>query len=261
MSTTVSIPALGTRGRLAIAGVATASLFVIAGIPALSPRSSLAVDSSTPAPHTISVSGTGNVILSPDVADLQLGVTVTRNTVKAARADAATAMTGVIAALKSAGIADKDIKTSVLNLQPQYDYSNGGNPPKLTGYVFSNAVSATVRNLDSLGDAIDDSLAAGATSLDGVTFRVDDETKAEAQARTAAMADAKAKADALASAAGVSITGVASISETVAPTPYPIQFNATDAAGAAAPLKSVPTPIQTGTNQVSATVAVTYPIP
>jgi uncharacterized protein len=260
MSTTVTIPTVGTRGRLLIAGLATTSLFVIAGVPSLSPRSSLAVDTTTPNPHTISVSGTGRVILSPDVADLQLGVTITKTTVKAARADAATAMTAVIAALHRAGVADKDLKTSILSLQPQYDYTNSGNPPRLTGYVFSNAVSATVRNLDSLGDAIDGSLAAGATSLDGVTFRVDDETKAEAQARTAAMADAKAKADALASAAGVSITGVASIAETVAPTPYPVMFGATDSA-AGAPLKSVPTPVQAGTSEVSVTVAVTYLIP
>ncbi|MFI5226505.1 MAG: SIMPL domain-containing protein [Candidatus Limnocylindrales bacterium] len=260
MSTTVTIPALGTRGRLAIAGVATAGLLVIAGLPSLSPRSSLAVDPTTPNPHTIAVSGTGRVVLSPDVADVQLGVTVTRSSVKAARADAATAMTAVLAALRSAGIADKDLKTSILSLQPQYDYSNSGNPPRLTGYIFSNAVSATVRNLDSLGGAIDGALAAGATSLDGVNFRVDDETKAEAQARTAAMADAKGKADALASAAGVSITGVASIVETVAPTPNPIPY-AADSAVAGAPLKSVPTPVQAGTAEVSVTVAVTYLIP
>ena len=132
-------------------------------------------------------------------------------------------MTAVLAALRSAGIADKDLKTSILTLQPQYDYSNSGNPPRLDRLpFFSNAVSATVRNLDSLGDAIDGALAAGATSLDGVNFRVDDETKAEAQARTAAMADAKAKADALAIGGRRLDHGVASIVETVAPAPNPI---------------------------------------
>jgi uncharacterized protein len=258
MSTTITLPTVGPRVRLLAVGVAAIALLAIASAPSFTPRGSLAVAATT-AEHTISVSGTGRVILSPDTADLSFGVSIVRTTVKAARADAATAMTKVIDALKAAGIADPDIKTSNLTLQPQYDYSNGAQP-RLTGYLFTNSVSATVRDLNRLGDAIDGGLAAGATTLDGVTFRVNDETKAEAQARTAAMADAKAKADALASAAGVTITGVASISETAAPSPYPIMFG-TDSAGAAAPSKSVPTPVQAGTNEIDISVAVVYRIP
>ena len=257
MSTTITIPSIGPRTRLLAVGLAATALLAIASAPSFTPRGTLAA-AATPPEHTISVSGTGRVILAPDVADLHLGVTIQRETVKAARADAATAMTAVIAALKAAGIADKDIQTSAISLQPQYDYSNGAKP-RLTGYYFSNSVSATVRDLGKLGAAIDGGLAAGATTLDSVVFRVDDQTKAETQARAAAMADAKAKADALASAAGVSITGVSSISETIAPTPYPIMYGATDAAGAAP--KSVATPVQAGTNEVDVTVAVVYRIP
>src|SRR5665213_1837571 len=101
------------------------------------------------------------------------------------------AMTRVIAALKALGIADKDIQTSNVSLQPTYDYSTNANPPRITGYQLSNSVTVTVRDLAKLGDAIDNSLAAGATSIDGVAFRVDDQTAAEAQARQAAMAEAK----------------------------------------------------------------------
>src|SRR5262245_16245941 len=162
-------------------------------------------------------------------------------------------MTAVVAALKKLGIADKDIQTSWVSLQPTYDYNLGTNPPKVTGYQFSNAVSVTIRDLDKVGDAIDNSLAAGATTLDGITFRVSDENAAEGQARTAAMTDAKAKAQALATAAGVTITGVASISETVAPTPYPIFYGAAQAAG-----KDVSTPVQPGSTDISITVAVVY---
>jgi uncharacterized protein len=258
MSTTITLPSVGPRVRLVAVGVAAIALLSIASAPSLTPRGSLAVDATTPE-HTISVSGTGRVILSPDTADLSFGVSIVRSSVKAARADAATAMTKVIDALKAAGIADADIKTSNLTLQPQYDYSNGAQP-RLTGFQFTNSVSATVRDLNRLGDAIDGGLAAGATTLDGVTFRVNDETKAEAQARAAAMTDAKTKADALASAAGVTITGVSSISETSAPSPYPIMFGA-DAAGAAAPTKSVPTPVQAGTNEIDISVSVVYRIP
>ncbi len=142
-------------------------------------------------------------------------------------------------------------------LQPVYYYSTNSNPPRLTGYQLQNALAVTVRNLDKVGDAIDDSLAAGATTFDGVTFRVQDPARAEAQAREAAMAQAKSKAETLAKGAGVSIGGVATISETAAPTPWPVYYGR-DSAGAAAPDKSVPTPIEAGTNEVIVTVAVSY---
>lgn len=256
MATTITIPTIGPRARwLAVATAATA-LLVATAAPSFAPKPSLAVDATKP-DHTISVSGTGRVILAPDTADLRLGVSVQRSTVKAARADAAKAMQAVIDALKKLGIAEADIQTSSITLNPQYDYTNA-NPPRLVGYQFSNSLAITVRKLDVLGDAIDNALAAGATTLDSVQFRVDDETKAEAQARAAAMADAKAKATALASAAGVTIEGVSSISETVAPAPYPVFYGA--AAGAAVD-KAVGTPVQAGTNEVTVSVSVVYLIP
>lgn len=257
MATTITIPTIGPRARwLAIATAATA-LLLAAAAPSFSPRPSLAADATKP-DHTISVSGTGRVILAPDTADVRLGVMIQRSTVKAARADAAAAMTRVIAALKKLGIADADLQTSSIVLTPQYDYTNA-NPPRLVGYQFSNSLAVTVHKLDVLGDAIDDALAAGATSLDSVSFRVDDQTKAEAQARTAAMKDAKTKAEALAAAAGVSIEGVSSIVETVSAVPYPVYYGR-DAAGAAVD-KAVSTPIQVGTNEISISVAVVYLIP
>jgi uncharacterized protein YggE len=258
MSTTLTIPTPGPRARLIAVGIGVSLFLAATSLPSLSPRPAQAVDPTGSVPeHTISVSGTGTVTLKPDVADLHLGVLINRSTVKAAQADAAGAMTRVIAALKALGIADKDIQTSNVSLQPTYDYSTNTNPPRITGYQMSNSVTVTVRDLAKLGDAIDNSLAAGATSLDGVTFRVDDQTAAEGQARQAAMAEAKSKADTLAAAAGVSISGVASISETSAPIPYPIMYGA---AGAPAAIdgSKVATPIQTGTTDVTITVAVVY---
>jgi uncharacterized protein len=255
-SITVTLRLPGQRVRWTVAGLLTGLLVAatIAG-PALAPRPSLAAGSTTDTQHTITVTGTGTVVVSPDIADVRLGVLVTKPTVKAARETAAEAMTRVIAALKKLGIADKDIQTTTVSLQPAYDYSTQGNPPKITGYTLANGVAVTVRDLDQTGDVIDDSLAAGATSLDGVTFRVDDPAKAQQQARTDAMNEAKANADTLAKAAGVSITGVASISEVSAPTPYPVYFGA---AGAAPAADSVKTPIQPGTSDVTITVTVAY---
>ena len=251
---TITILTPGTRGRWLAVGLAAGLLVAGIASPLFSaPHTIAANPSPTDNEHTISVSGTGKVTLSPDIADLRLGVSATGKTVKAVRQQAAASMTAVVAALKKLGIADKDIQTSWVSLQPTYDYNVGTFPPKVTGYQFSNAVSVTIRDLDKVGDAIDDTLAAGATTLDGITFRVADEAAAEAQARTAAMADAKAKAQALAAAAGVSITGVASISETVAPTPYPIYYGAAQAAG-----KDTSTPVQPGSTDITITVGVVY---
>ena len=161
-------PRLGWLAVGAFAGLALAVAFG----PALAMRPVRAVDGTNTTPeHTISVSGIGRVTTTPDVADVRVGVTLTRTKVRDAQSAAATAMAGVIAALKKTGIADKDIQTTSLSLQPVYDYSNG-NAPRLTGYQIVNAVSATVRKLDTISDVIDSALAAGATTLDGITFRV-----------------------------------------------------------------------------------------
>lgn len=255
-TTTVSFPVPGPHVRWAAVGLAAGLIVAAIAGPALMPRTILAVDPAAAPEHTISVNGTGRVVISPDIADLRLGVSITAKTVKDARARNATAMTSVITGLKKLGIADKDIQTIVLSLQPVYDYSTNSSTPRLTGYNLSNTIAVTIRDLEVVGDAIDGALLAGATTMDGVSFRVENEVAAEQQAREAAMAEAKSKAQTLASAAGVSITGVALISETVSPIPYPIYYGEKSAT----PALDVQTPVQPGTNEVSVTVAVVYVI-
>jgi uncharacterized protein YggE len=255
-SITISIPIPGPRVRWAAAGIMAGLLIAILAGPALAPRPIFATDPVPSGEHTISVTGTGRVLLAPDIADLRLGVTTTAKTVNEARAANATSMTAVIAALKGLGIADRDIQTTTLSLGPVYDYSTNANPPRLTGYTLTNSVAVTIRDLEVAGDVIDGTMAAGVTTLDSITFRVADQTAAEKEAREAAMTEAGAKAQTLAAAAGVSIDGVASISETVTPVPYPIYYGAM----AAAALRDVATPVEAGTNEVSVTVAVVYVI-
>src|SRR6478672_4341360 len=161
---------------------------------------------------TIVVSGTGRVAVEPDVADLRLGVAIARPTVEAARAASAEAMTAILASIAGAGVARRDVRTTLLSVQPRYDYRDG-KAPTLTGYDLANVVEVTVRDLGSLGGVVDGALTAGATSLDGLSFRVDDPREAERAARTAAVAEARARADVLAAAAGVAITGVSDIVE------------------------------------------------
>jgi uncharacterized protein len=203
-----------------------------------------------PAEHTITVTGTGTIKVSPDLADVQLGVSVTRDTVKAARDDAAAAMTKVIDALHALGIADADIQTSYLNISPVYDYNVGN---RITGYAVNNSVSVHVRDLAKAADVIDDSVSAGATTVNGISFDVANRSTLEQQAREAAVKDARAHADALASAAGVTIVGVASISESQMVTPWPYAIGAPMAAGDVAK-----TPVAPGTSDITLTVSIVY---
>lgn len=205
-------------------------------------------------PRTLTVTGTGRASVRPDIADLRLGVTVTESTVEAARTSSAGIQNGILARLRALGIAGRDLQTSIVNVQPQYDYSEQSAPPRLVGYQFSNLVAATIRDIDKVGDAIDGALGAGATTIDQISFRVADPAAAEAQARDAAVTDARTRADGLAASAGVSIAGVAAIVEGGAgPVPYPRPFERMVMAA-----KDAGTPIEAGENEITATVTVTY---
>ncbi len=232
-------------------GAAIGVLAAVVLAPSLGATRALAATDTGTVEHTISVSGTGHILVKPDVADISLGVSITRDKAKDSEAAAATAMANVIAALKAAGIKDEDIQTANLSLQPVYDYST--NVQRLTGYETDNIVQVTVRDLTTVGDVIDAAVQAGATNVSGITFRVADQTPVESQARTAAMTDAKAKADALAKAAGVNITGVQSISEISSPIPSPVMF-----ATAGAVKDSATTPVQPGNVTLDVTVTVVY---
>lgn len=205
-------------------------------------------------PRTVTVTGTGRVSIRPDIADLRLGVTITEPTVDAARNASAKALSAVLAKLKAFGVAERDLRTSIVSVQPQYDYSQQSSPPRLVGYQVSNLVAATIRDIDKVGDAVDGALAAGATTVDQISFRVEDQSAAEAKAREAAVADARGRADTLAAAAGVSIVGVAAITEGgPGPIPYPRQFERM-----AMSAKDTGTPIEAGENEITSTVTITY---
>ena len=205
--------------------------------------------------RTISVAGSATVAGSPDVADVRLGVGLTRPTVAEARADSASAMAALLEAVRGAGVEPADLHTSNLTLTPQYRYQQD-HDPILTGYQVTNVVTVTVRDLARLGQAVDGALEAGATSLDGLTFRIAEPGPLQAAARQAAVADARARAEILAAAAGVAITGVISISEldSGSATPFPVAARFRAASTAAA------TPIEAGSSEVSINVAVVYSI-
>lgn len=205
-------------------------------------------------PGTIVVSGTGRVAVEPDVADLRLGVAIARPTVAEARAVAADAMRAILIAVVGTGVARRDVRTSVLSVQPRYEYRDG-KEPLLTGYDLANVVEVTVRDLADLGGVVDGALGAGATSLDGLSFRLDDPREAESAARRAAVVAARARAEVLAEAAGVKIGRVSAIVEGGPPPAWP-----GPKAARMALASDAGTPIEAGTTEIAVTVAVTFEI-
>lgn len=203
---------------------------------------------------TIVVSGTGRVAVEPDVADLRLGVSVARPTVADARTEAARIMTSILAAVAAAGVAERDVRTTTLSVQPRYDYRDN-KPPTLTGYDLSNVVEVTIRDLARIGDVVDGTLGAGATSMDSLSFRLADPRPPEREARVAAVAEARSRADVLAEAAGLRITGVIDIVEGSGGGPPSPGFKAERMMMAAA---DVGTPVQAGSQEVAVNVTVTF---
>jgi uncharacterized protein YggE len=205
--------------------------------------------------RTISVNGTGRVKAEPDVADISLGVTKQGKEAAEAAGKAAEAMDSMIAALLAMGIDGKDIQTTSLNLSPRYDWNK--DPAPIVGWEANNMVSVTIRDIDSVGAAVDAATEAGATNVSGISFRVEDPTTAEAAARSAAVADARAKADQLAADAGVEIIGIVTITESGGQQPQPIYLaRAEMAMDSMAPS----TPVMPGEVELSVNVYIQYEI-
>lgn len=252
MSTTaLAVP----RQRMGLLAVGTLAGVLVASLAGIAAQPAHAQDTSTDQVHTISVSGTGTIKAKPDVADVSLGVSIQRDRAGDASAEAADAMAKVIESLLANGIAEDDIQTTQLSLDPVYNYNR--DPAVIVGYNATNIVSVTVRDLAKLGSIVDAAVDAGATNIGGISFRVDDSAALTVQARDAAMADAKAVADQLAAAAGVRITGVVSIVENVSQPPMPIYYAAEDSMAGA---RAATTPVLAGNVDVEVQVAVVYSI-
>ena len=173
-------------------------------------------------PITLSVSAEGKVDRAPDVADMSAGVVTTAPTATEAMRLNANRMAAVIASLKRSGIADRDVQTSGLNLQPQYRYVQN-EEPKLTGYQASNMVNVRVRDLTNMGRSIDALVTSGANQINGPNFRLDEPEPALDAARTEAVGKARQRAELYAKAAGLRVKRILSISEGGAASPlYPM---------------------------------------
>lgn len=187
------------------------------------PSSGMAQTTSMPLPATVEplvpaqgtildVSAEGRTTRVPDLATIRAGVVSQAPTAAAALADNAQRMARVVAALKRAGIADRDLATANVGLSPQYRYTEG-QPPAITGYQATNTVSIRFRDVAKAGGVLDTLVAQGANQIDGPNLSIDKPEAALDEARTDAIKRARARADLYASAAGMKVARVISIAE------------------------------------------------
>jgi len=256
-----------TRFALALLAAAVpAAAFAQGVVPAIAPGNTL-----------LTVSAEGRTLRQPELAVFSSGVTTQGKTAGEALAENSRAMTRVIAALKGAGIAERDIQTSNLSINPIYSDPNrdammaarvNGTPyvplppeqqiQKIVGYSVSNQVSVRQRRLGDYGKVIDTLVSAGANQVNGPSFQMDDADPALDEARVAAMKKARQRADLYARAAGLRVARVVSISESGGYyAPPPMVFATAERGGISAP-PPPPAPVQAGELQLTANVTVLY---
>ncbi len=229
-------------------------------LPFLALGFAMTMDASAQTSHSnqgtlLTVQTVSEVRAAPDIATMSTGVMTTAATGKEALAQNAVRMNAMTAALKSAGIADKDIQTSGISLQPQYFYGNNNEPPRVTGYQAQNTVNVTVRKLDALGGVIDAMATKGATNLNGPNFLIDNPEPLLDQAREKALQKAVKRAEIYAKAASLRVKRIVSINEGSAQVPQPImQARAVSMESA----KSSDTPVSIGRVELMASVTVTF---
>jgi len=206
------------------------------------------------------VSGMGEVTVTPDIANLRLGIVAQEANVAEAQTKASEAMNKVMAALTAGGVAEKDIQTQYFSIRQRTKWDREKEEEIVIGYQVTNTVLAKIRDIDKVGIIIDAVVEAGGdlTRIDNLSFSVDDPSVYYEEAREKAMADAEAKAEQLAELAGVTLGKPTYVSEGVQPPVYKdVYYEMTGGASIPAP---APPPISPGEMKVRLTVQVAYGI-
>lgn len=203
------------------------------------------------------VSATGKAYGVPDIAKLTVSVIEQGDTVAAVTQSGNDAMTKVVAGLKAAGIADKDIQTTAYNLSPRYNYNK--NPYEIVGYDLTQSATVTIRQLATVSSVVDQAAQAGANSVSTPSFEIDQPEAVKNEARLDAFNKAKAQAEGLAQAAGVSLGKILTFTENDSATPGPLYYAANKDMALSSDV-SAQAPIEVGNEEVNVTVNVTYAI-
>lgn len=222
---------------------------LIAGLVALTLSSAGAQERLSP--PRISIAGEATLSVPPDLARLRVGVVSDGSSGREAGLSNRRAMAAVIAAIKAAGIDDKDVQTARYSVSPVVDYQAH---QKITGFRAANNVTLKLRKLDEIGELIDSLAAAGANNFGGIDFIVSDANKLLDRVRADALADAHRKAQIYADAAGAKLGGVLLLSESVnLPRQQMMPYS-----GYAGRVAAPETPVALGESTLHVTVNVTY---
>lgn len=203
----------------------------------------------------LTVTAEGKTTRVPDLATIDAGVVTQGATASAALSDNAARMDRVLSALKAAGVADRDIATSTVRLNPQYQYADN-QPPTITGYQATNTVSVKFHYIKKSGAILDALVKQGANQIDGPNLSLEQPDAALDEARTDAVKRARARAELYARAAGLSVSRILSIDENGEnagnpPPPRPVMFARADAA-------APKTQIEPGETDVTVTLSVKF---
>jgi len=205
--------------------------------------------------RTITINGQGKIKSVPDVAKIQGGVEIKKNSANEAQTETSTKISKIIDQVKTKGIEEKDIKTDQVSAYPNYDYNNGANT--IDGYIARTTITVTIRDISKGQEMLDLMTANGATSISGPNLTFSDEKMVELkkQAQEAAVQDARKRADDLAKAGNTKIGKVITITENYVSEGNPIPYLTLDA-------KSVESSrinsISPGEDEITAQITITY---
>jgi uncharacterized protein len=217
------------------------------------------------AANSITVSGKGEVLATPDIATFSYGVTEEAASVADAQAKATEKANKILASIKGAGVEDKDIKTSSYNIYPRYEYKGAGmytsGTQYIAAYVVSQTVEVKVRKLEAAGKLLSTVGEFGATNVSGLSFSVDKQDELARDARETAIKDAREQAKVLASSLGVSLGRITAYYESTPYQPYPAYYgkDMMMSASGSARVEAAPE-ISVGENKIVSNVTITYEI-
>ncbi|HST23872.1 MAG TPA: SIMPL domain-containing protein [Blastocatellia bacterium] len=204
---------------------------------------------------SIRVTGEATVKVSPDQAQIDIGVVTQAQNAQAAASQNAQKLDATIAALRKALGSGADIKTISYSVSPNYRYPREGGQPTITGYTASNIVQVKINDLTKVGPVIDTATQTGANTIHALRFTLKDEQAARAQALREAAMKARAKAEALASTLNLKIQRVLHVEEGGQVSAPPMYARAEMAMSA-----NAQTPIEAGTIDVQATITLTVEV-
>ena len=201
----------------------------------------------------LTISAEAHATRVPDIATLSTGVVTQAPDANTALRQNSEQMNKVVAAIKAAGIAERDVQTSGISINPQYQYREN-QPPTITGYQASNTLNVKVREVSKLGKVLDALVAVGANQVNGPNFEVDKPDEAYDEARVAAVKKAQARAELYAKALGLRVRRVVSIQDGGGEMPRPMPMMAMRAAAA----PEADTPMAPGESTLSASVTIVF---